>query len=163
MDNSESVEREYIYYHRNQPPANCPLVFVFHGYTGSAVDIMEYSEFNAIADNFGFAVCYPQGSLDSFGNAFFNVGYDFQVNEDVDDLAFTTGLEELPRNESLLDEGAVYATGMSNGGDFCYLLACQASDVLQAVAPVSGMIMQDIMDVCNPSSTTNILNSWDQR
>ena len=51
----------------------------------------------------------------------------------------------------------MYATGMSNGGDFCYLLACQASDVFQAVAPVSGMIMQDIMDACNPSSTTNIL------
>ena len=25
------------------------------------------------------------------------------------------------------------------------------------MAPVSGMIMQDIMDACNPSSTTNIL------
>ena len=156
-DNSETVEREYIYYHPATAPENCPLVFVFHGYTGSAVDIMEYSEFNAIADNFGFAVCYPQGSLDSFGNAFFNVGYDFQVNEDVDDLAFTLALNaQLQANHSL-DEGAVYATGMSNGGDFCYLLACQASDVFQAVAPVSGMIMQDIMDACNPSSTTNIL------
>ena len=46
---------------------------------------------------------------------------------------------------------------MSNGGDFCYLLACQASTVFQAVAPVAGMIMQDIMDACNPYSTTNIL------
>ncbi len=62
-DNSETVEREYIYYHPESAPSNCPLVFVFHGYTGSAVDIMQYSEFNAIADNFGFAVCYPQAGF----------------------------------------------------------------------------------------------------
>ena len=29
--------------------------------------------------------------------------------------------------------------------------------MFQAVAPVAGMIMQDIMDACNPYSTTNIL------
>ena len=73
---------------------------------------MEYSEFNAIADNL-VAVCYPQGSLDSFGNAFFNVG-DFQVNEDVDDLAFTLASNAQLANHSL-DEGR-YATGMSNKG-----------------------------------------------
>ena len=114
---------------------------------------MEYSEFNDIADNFGFAVCYPQGSLDSFGNTFFNVGYDFQMNEeDVDDLAFIWALKNDLAVNHPADEGAVYATGMSNGGDFKYLLACQASDVFQAMAPVSGMIMQDIMDACNPLS-----------
>ena len=156
-DNSGTVERQYIYYHPESAPAECPLVFVFHGYTGSAADIMEYSEFNAIADNFGFAVCYPQGSLDSYGNAFFNVGYEFQFNENVDDLAFTLALKNHLQATHSLNESEVYATGMSNGGDFCYLLACQASDVFQAVAPVSGMIMQDIMDACNPSSSTNIL------
>ena len=156
-DNSGTVERQYIYYHPESAPAECPLVFVFHGYTGSAADIMEYSDFNAIADNFGFAVCYPQGSLDSYGNAFFNVGYEFQFNENVDDLAFTLALKNHLQATHSLNESEVYATGMSNGGDFCYLLACQASDVFQAVAPVSGMIMQDIMDACNPSSSTNIL------
>jgi polyhydroxybutyrate depolymerase len=64
--------------------------------------------------------------------------------------------DHLQGNQSL-DPAAVYATGMSNGGDFCYLLACQASEVFQAVAPVAGMIMQDIMDECNPTTTTSIL------
>lgn len=153
----EILQRDYIYYHPESAADECPLVFVFHGYTGSAQDIMEYSQFNALAEEFGFAVCYPQGTLDSYGNAFFNVGYDFQFNEDVDDVAFTLALhDELQMNHSL-NPNAVYGTGMSNGGDFCYMLACQASDVFQAVAPVSGMIMQDIMDACNPSTATNIL------
>jgi polyhydroxybutyrate depolymerase len=118
---------------------------------------MQYSGFNALADEFGFAVCYPQGTNDSYGNAFFNVGYDFQFNENVDDVGFILALNDYLQANYALDETAVYGTGMSNGGDFCYLLACQASDVFQAVAPVAGMIMQDIMDACTPYSTTNIL------
>ena len=133
------------------------MVFVFHGYTGNAQDIMEYSEFNALAEEFGFAVCYPQGSTDGSGSTFFNVGYDFQQNEDVDDLGFVLALNDHLQDNQSLDPAAVYATGMSNGGDFCYLLACQASEVFQAVAPVAGMIMQDIMDACNPTTTTSIL------
>ena len=154
---SEVWERQYIYYHPESAPADCPLVFVFHGYTGSADGIMQYSGFNALADEFGFAVCYPQGTNDSYGNAFFNVGYDFQFNENVDDVGFTLALNDYLQANHALDETAVYGTGMSNGGDFCYLLACQASTVFQAVAPVAGMIMQDIMDACTPYTTTNIL------
>ena len=52
-----------------------PLVVVLHGYTGSASGIKNYSEMNAIADLNGFAVCYPQGTIDDFGSTFFNVGY----------------------------------------------------------------------------------------
>ena len=37
------------------------------------------------------------------------------------------------------------------------MLACQASETFRAVAPISGMIMQDIMDECNPSSEVSIL------
>ena len=65
-----------------------------------------------------FAVRYPQGINDSYGNAFFNVGYDFQFNENVDDVAFTLALNDYLQVNYALDETAVYATGMSNGGDF---------------------------------------------
>jgi polyhydroxybutyrate depolymerase len=46
---------------------------------------------------------------------------------------------------------------MSNGGDFSYMLACEASSHFRAVAPGAGMIMQDIMDTCNPSEAVSIL------
>ena len=38
---------------------------------------------------------------------------------------------------------------MSNGGDFSYMLACQASDIFRAIAPVAGMIMLDIYNDCD--------------
>ncbi|MGK0280127.1 MAG: polyhydroxybutyrate depolymerase [Litorivivens sp.] len=152
----DGINREYIYYHPESAPDLCPLVFVCHGYTGSAQGIMDYSEFNAVADEFGFAVCYPQGIDDSFGNTFFNVGYDFQNGETVDDVAFIQNLSSFLHSNYSLSESDIFCTGLSNGGDFCYMLACQASTQFKAVAPVAGMILQDIMDDCNPESEVSI-------
>ena len=99
----------------------------------------------------------PQGIEDSYGNTFFNVGYDFQNNETVDDVAFLEALINKFSSEGDIDNEKVFCTGMSNGGDFCYLLACEASESFLGVAPVSGMIMEDILESCNPSQTVGIL------
>jgi len=149
--------RDYIYYHASSAPPNCPLVLVFHGYSGTAQGIMDYSEFNTLAEEFGFAVCYPQGTLDGSNTTFFNVGYDFQNNQTVDDVAFVEVLVDSLQSMYSLSEQDVFSTGMSNGGDFSYMLACQASETFNAIAPVAGMIMQDIMDDCNPVKEVSIL------
>ncbi|MDB4655469.1 choice-of-anchor J domain-containing protein [Flavobacteriales bacterium] len=150
-------QREYIYYHPGSAPANCPLVFVCHGYGGSAQDIMNYSEFNALADEFGFAVCYPQGIEDGGGDTFWNVGYPFNQNETVDDVAFLQNLNTYLQTTYSLNPNDVFCTGMSNGGDLCYMLACQASETFRAVAPISGMILQDIVNTCSPAEEVSIL------
>ena len=153
----DKFQREYIYFNPTPDQENIPLVFVCHGYTGSAEGIMNYSEFNQLAMQYGFAVCYPQGIEDSSGNTFFNVGYDFQNNETVDDVYFLeTLIDEFASNDGI-DTEKVFCTGMSNGGDLCYLLACEASESFLGVAPVSGMIMGDILDNCTPSQTVGIL------
>jgi polyhydroxybutyrate depolymerase len=154
---SGQFQREYIYFKPSNAPQNCPLVFVCHGYSGSAEGIMNYSEFNDLAVEYGFAVCYPQGIDDSSGSSFFNVGYDFQNNETVDDVAFLEDLIDLFSQDDSIDTDKVFCTGMSNGGDFCYLLACEASESFLGVAPISGMIMQEIMDECNPTQNVGIL------
>ena len=151
------LQREYIYYHPGTAPSNCPMVFVCHGYGGNAQDIMDYSEFNALADEFGFAVCYPQGIEDNGGDTFWNVGYDFNQNETVDDVAFLQNLNSYLQTTYSLNPEDVFCTGMSNGGDLCYMLACEASETFRGVAPISGMILQDIMDDCNPSEEVSIL------
>jgi polyhydroxybutyrate depolymerase len=149
--------REYIYFKPTTAPDNCPLVFVCHGYTGTAQNIMNYSHFNDLAIEYGFGVCYPQGIEDNGGNTFFNVGYDFQNNETVDDVAFLEDLISSFSSDNAIDPDKVFCTGMSNGGDFCYLLACEASESFLGIAPISGMIMQDIMDNCTPSQNVGIL------
>ena len=151
------LQREYIYYHPSSALPNCPLVFVCHGFGGSAQGIMNYSEFNSLADEFGFAVCYPQGSEDSDGDTFWNVGYAFHPTETVNDVAYLQNLNTHLQDVYSLDTSKVFCTGMSNGGDLCYMLACEASETFRAVAPISGMVLQDIMDDCNPSDEVSIL------
>ena len=157
VDYATFGNREYIYYHASSASPNCPLVMVFHGYSGDAQGIMNYSKFNELAEEFGFAVCYPQGTLDGSNTSFFNVGYDFQTNQTVDDVAFVESLVDSLQAMYSLSDQDVFSTGMSNGGDFSYMLACQASETFKAIAPVAGMIMQEIMDDCNPVNEVSIL------
>ena len=148
----EGINRQYIYYEPIELDEQKPLVFVMHGFTGDASGIKNYSGMNQIADQFGFAVCYPRGTTDSDGNRFWNVGYAFHENETVNDVGFLTELATYLQNNYDLNPDFTFATGFSNGAEMCYMLACQANDTFKAVAPVAGMILQDILDDCQDSN-----------
>jgi polyhydroxybutyrate depolymerase len=72
------------------------------------------------------------------------------VFETVDDVEFLTELAEYLRGEYDLSRDYVFSTGMSNGGDMSYLLACEASEIFRAIAPVAGCMMTWIYDSCDP-------------
>jgi len=145
----DGLTRQYIYYEPENLNQQMPLVFVMHGYTGDANSIRNYSQMNDFADQYGFAVCYPRGTVDGGGNRFWNVGYAFHPNETVDDVSYLTQLAQYLQQSNGLNPDYTFATGMSNGGEMCYMLACQAYDTFKAVAPVAGMILQDILDDCD--------------
>ena len=146
----DGLSREYYLYIPDSLVAGAPLLFVFHGYSVSANGIMNYSGLNQIADENGFVVCYPQGLIDDWDYAFWNVGYDWHVDETVDDVGFSTSLAQYLQTEYNLSAHNTFSTGMSNGGDMSYLLACQASDVFKAVAPVAGCMMTWLYNSCAP-------------
>ncbi len=147
----DGIDRQYIYYEPGDLDENMPLVFAMHGYTGDAANMRNYSDLNDLADQYGFAVVYPRGTTDGGGNRFWNVGYDFHPNEDVDDVGFLTDLAAYLQVTYGLNPDYTFATGFSNGAEMCYMLACQAYDTFKAVAPVAGMILQDILDGCDES------------
>ena len=147
----DGIDRQYLYYEPTNLNENMPLVFVMHGYTGDANSMKNYSEMNQIADQYGFAVCYPRGTFDSGGNRFWNVGYAFHQTETVNDVGFLTELAEYLQITHNLNPDYTFATGFSNGGEMCYMLACQSYETFKAVAPVAGMIMQDILNECDDS------------
>ncbi len=149
--NDNGQIREYYLYIPNSIQDNAPLVFVLHGYTGSAGGIMGYSGMNEIAQENGFAVCYPQGLSDQSGNNFWNVGYEFHDNQMVNDVNFLSSLANYLQDEYNLSEENTFSTGMSNGGDMSYMLACQANDVFKAIAPVAGCMMEEIYNTCDSS------------
>ena len=145
------IERDYLLYVPEGLPENAPLVVVAHGYTSSAEIIMAYSGMNKIADEEKFLVVYPQGTTDLRGNNFFNVGYSFHASSKVDDLDFIKTLVTNLIEEYNINSDHVFATGMSNGGDLSYFLACYASDIFTAVAPIAGTMMQTTIENCSPN------------
>ena len=150
------VDRQYYLYIPTTIEPESPLVFVFHGFMSSAENIMEYSGMNEIAETNGFAVCYPQGTTDNNGNTFFNVGYSFHWNQTVDDVGFIIALAEHLQAHYNLSPINTFSTGMSNGGEMSYLLACEFPNYFRAVAPVAGTMMESWYNTCNPEYPTPI-------
>lgn len=144
------ISRDYILYIPENLPTNAPLVVVSHGYTSSAKTMMSYSGMNKVADEEKFLVVYPQGTKDQRGNNFFNVGYEFHAPSKVDDLGFIKALVTKLTEDYQVNPNHIFATGMSNGGDLSYFLACYASDTFQAVAPIAGTMMQTTIETCKP-------------
>ena len=144
----DGLERDYIIHVPSNINQDSPLVVVIHGYTSSAETIMTYSGMNDIANREGFIAVYPQGTVGSDGNTFFQVGYDFHSDSTVDDVSFIRYLVNSLTQEFNLKRQKAFATGMSNGGDMAYLLACTSSDLFEAVASVTGVMMKQTMDNC---------------
>ena len=149
----DGLDREYIYYAPNNLALDAPLVFVAHGFTQSAQEIMSFSGMNAIADQNGFAVCYPQGTTDSWGDNFWNVGFNFHSGVTVDDVDFLESLASFLQSNYQLSSNNTFITGFSNGGEICYLLAFDGSNVFKAFAPVAGTVLPNgtINNLFNPN------------
>ena len=151
------VQRNYWTYVPESVAKNPALVIVMHGYSGSATGIADYSGMNTVAEEAGFIVAYPQGTVDQQGNAFFNVGYAFHQGAAVDDVDFVRRMIAKLRAEHAINSQEIFATGMSNGGEMSYLLACRASTLFSAVAPVAGSMVGFALQGCNPKRPVPIL------
>ena len=121
-----------------------PLVFDIHGYTSFASEQLERSKWDEMADKEGFVLIAPDGV-----NMSWNAGNCCGGNKQ-DDVSFFRAMVEKTSAELCIDSKRVYVSGHSNGGAMTYRLACEAADIIAAVAPVCGGMFMAI-DNCNPS------------
>jgi len=149
MHEFEVDGRERIYYLHlpEKLDKNAPLIFVLHGYGGTAKGMIKFSGMNPVADKNGFAVCYPQAAMGDDDKNSWNVGYS---NPDIDDVNFLRTLAEYLQEKYGLSKQNIFCTGMSNGADMCYILACRSPEVFSAIAPVAGCMMDRTFESCNP-------------
>ena len=82
---------------------------------------------------------YPAGLPDEYGPNW-NLHYDFQ-NSTVDDIKFVRTVKDMLVEDLQLDESSIFATGMSNGADMTYYVACQPDTWIRAIAPVAGTML----------------------
>ena len=109
------------------------VVIDYHPLGGTGASWKGSTTWGSVADSNGFIMVWPDG----IGNSW-NVGRCCSTaqSENVDDVAFTRAIVTTLLQEACIDTKRVYATGCSNGGGMAFKVACDAADVIAAVAPV---------------------------
>lgn len=127
----------------NNLPSGAPLVFALHGY-GSSGPVETWM--NGAALNHGFAVCVPVGLKDSKGKRGWNVGYPSQEGWELNDVETMVQMARYVQKKYHLSKKNTFLTGMSNGGDMCYLLSYKKQNVFRALASVAGLTLTWMYD-----------------
>lgn len=139
------------------PDVPVPLVLAFHGWSLTQDDQQNMSNMNATAEAHNFIAIYPRSPT---GDRSWNAGdacCGTARANNIDDVGYVRGLVDRIASVVCIDLRKVYATGFSNGGFLSYRLACEASDVFAAVAPVSGAMNVQSAN-CNPGRAVPILH-----
>jgi dienelactone hydrolase len=123
-------------------------VLDFHGLGGTGSQQAGLSGWKAQCDSVGCIAVFPDSSKKA-GDDSWNAGYCCANAEkdQIDDVQFARGMIKWLEANSCVDPKRVYATGGSNGDGMTYRLACDAADVIAAVAPV------DFRCVTDPSNS----------
>lgn len=140
--------RRFVLHVPEDLPAPAPLVVVFHGFAGDPERVESLSGMTEIAEREGFLVVYPaaRGVLPAWAT-------DAGAHADTD-VRFVRDLVEAVSEAVPVDPGRVYAAGMSNGGGMVGRLACDAADLVAAVASVAGA---HTVGECRPSGPVSVI------
>ena len=165
---SRSIEvdgetREYLIYIPNSYDTikSVPLLLNFHGFGGSANEFMNDADMRSLAASYSFILVYPQGSsLDGFSH--WNacpIGGDNK--SDADDFGFVEALINKVSSQYNIDVERIYSAGYSNGGMMAYGLANYRSDLIAAVASVSGAMLDCIGSTSHPMPVVHLHGTSD--
>jgi polyhydroxybutyrate depolymerase len=110
-----------------------PVVIDFHPLGGTGASWKGSTGWGALADREGFIMIWPDGVSNSW-NAGRCCRAAFEQN--IDDVGFTRAIIAALARDACIDGKRVYASGCSNGGGMAFKVACDAADVIAAVAPV---------------------------
>ncbi len=139
--------------------AAVPVMLSFHGGSGDANAQLFTSNMRPLAESERFLFVLPEGSRLDTGDTHWNPVITPGLGKsDTDDYAFVGALLDDISANYRVDETRVYATGYSNGAGMAWGLACYLSDRIAAVAPVSGLMYEEMRRQCRPSHPTGILN-----
>ncbi|MEE9612736.1 MAG: PHB depolymerase family esterase [Desulfatiglandales bacterium] len=120
------------------PKKRYPLLLVFHGGGGNAEQVLKTSDLLERAEKEKWILVSPFGSGRFDRVLTWNVGFGFgyAMRNKVDDIAFVRRLISSLKSSYSIDPDRVYATGISNGGMLCHMIAAHLSDQIAAIAPI---------------------------
>jgi polyhydroxybutyrate depolymerase len=143
------------------PARPAPLLVALHG-GGGDMNLQSNDALYGLitkSESEGFVPVFPNG-FSKFPNgklATWNAGNCCGAARDrqVDDVGFIREVVQNLTHQMNIDRTRIYATGMSNGAMMAYRLACEASDIFTAIAPVAG---SDTTRQCTPARPVAVLH-----
>lgn len=133
--------------------AAVPLILDFHPLAGSPTVAAATSGYQELSEQEGFIVAYPEGI-----DAAWNIGPCCTESRDVDDVAFTRAVVEQISSEACIDLKRVYAVGAVMGGGMAYDLACNAADLVAAIAASSFDLLAEADQPCAPTEPVGVIS-----
>jgi len=143
---ADSAERSALLHlpAKFDPRRYYPVVFGFHGGLGNAEGYIANSRLFDKAEAAGFVAVCPEGTPVIGNHRVWNSGSEYvRSSRGADDVGFTRALLNAVMTRVGIDRKRVYATGFSNGGQMDYRLALEASDIIAAIAPMSGATLSE--------------------
>jgi len=122
-----------------------PVILSFHGGGENATEQLGLSQMsNPEFNDFAISV-YPQGVKDTWEGV---------PGVTTNDTQFTSDIIDQLEGNYPIDESRIWATGKSDGGGFCNVLACDPvlSTRIAAFAPVSGAFYVKNDTACHPKT-----------
>ena len=145
-----NTNREYIIYVPKNftGTSSLPLLLSFHGLSSNMNFNYDYTNFSELAERENFIVVHPNGIDNRWTLSATN-------NPDID---FIEALLNQLENDYNIASNRIYSTGMSNGGNFSFTLACGLNDRIAAIASVTGLMLQMAIGNCIPSRPLAVLH-----
>jgi polyhydroxybutyrate depolymerase len=128
------------------------LVINLHGAGQTGGEQAAVTNYNAVADQNGFVVAYPDGIDFSWADG---RGASVPDRQGVDDVGFLSALIDQLSRDYGIARGRVFVTGMSAGAFMATRLACERADLISAIAPVAGTLGAAFP--CAPSRPVSVL------
>lgn len=159
----DGINREYMLYVPNSYDGTSavPLMLNFHGFGGSASDYMQEADMRSLAEADTFILIYPQGSC-SDGLSHWNpcpIGGDNKST--ADDVGFIESMISEISSQYNINMKRIYAAGYSNGGMMAYGLANYKSNLIAAVASVSGAMLDCTGPISHPMPVVHLHGTSD--
>jgi polyhydroxybutyrate depolymerase len=149
----DRIEREFYYYIPDKISEKPGLIFVLHGSTMSAKQMVLVTghQFNKLADKYkNYIIVYPQGFQKYWNDC--RKQYQKEKRSSLDDVAFFEKMIDFFGDKYFIDKTDVFAAGYSGGAQMCYRLAKEKPESFKGFAAISANLPVQTNNDCTESN-----------
>src|SRR5437667_2776322 len=148
------------------PSKRYPLLLVLHGLGASGAGVRRYYHTDPLADEMGFLIAYPNGSLSPGDDHWYKRGKRFWNATDICCDFQSTGVNDVAYLDAVIDDMSakypvdpkrIYVGGISNGGYMAYRYACDRAERVAAIMVQAGVMRTDT-SLCTPAEPVAVLH-----